>query len=148
MYVCNYKRVHPRFEFGFCHSKKKPPDQTKSKQYTVALWLETRNLNHLPFGMILNLDIRLRHPSRLPRHKISQKKWKRPKKFFEGHIKGQIQKKWFFNNFFALIGSNGLENSANVVGLTFKAIKTKKATQRPNIRKSHIWKRRTQILLP
>ena len=32
------------------------------------------NLNHLPFGMILNLDIGLLHPSRLLRHKISQKK--------------------------------------------------------------------------
>ena len=94
------------------------------------------------FGMILNLDIGLLHPSRLLRHKISQKKWKRPKKNFEGHIKDQID---FF--FFALIWSNGLENSANVFGLTFKAIKTKKATKRPNIHESHIWKRRTQILL-
>ena len=61
-----------------------------------TLWLETRNLNHLPFGMILNLDIGLLHPSRLPRHKISQKKWKRPKKIFEGHNKRPDWKKWFF----------------------------------------------------
>ena len=112
-----------------------------------ALWLEMENLNHLPFGMILNLNIGLLHPSGLLRHEISQKKWKRPKKFFEGHNKRPDWKKMFFYNFFALVWSNGLENSGNAFGLTFKAIKTKKATQRPNIRKSHIWKRRTQILL-
>ena len=72
---------------------------------------------------------------------------KKAKKIFEGHIKDQIAKKLFFMYFFAIIWSNGLENSANVLGLTFKAIKTKKATKRPNIPKSHIWKRRTQILL-
>ena len=61
----------------------------------IPLWLEMRNLNHLPFGMILNLDIGLLLPSRLPRHKISQKKWKRPKKIFEGRIKDQIEKNDF-----------------------------------------------------
>ena len=60
-----------------------------------ALWLEKGNLNHLPFGMILDLDIGLLYPSRLLRHKISQKKWKRPKIFFEGHIKDQVGKKYF-----------------------------------------------------
>ena len=53
---------------------------------------------------------------------------KKAKQFFEGHIKDQIAKKQFLMNFFAIIWSNGLENSANVIGLTFKAIKTKKAT--------------------
>ena len=53
---------------------------------------------------------------------------KKAKKIFEGHIKDQIAKKWFFMYFFAIIWSNGLENSANVFGLTFKAINTKKAT--------------------
>ena len=72
---------------------------------------------------------------------------KKAKKIFEGHTKDQIEKKWFFITFLALIWSNGLENSANVFGLTFKAIETKKATKRPIIRKSHIWKCRTQILL-
>ena len=43
----------------------------------LPLWLEMGNLNHLLFGMILNLDIGLLHP----RHKISQKKWKMPNFF-------------------------------------------------------------------
>ena len=96
-------------------------------------WYRSAKINAVPappsyllFGMILNLDIGLLHPSRLPRHKISQKKWKRPKKFFEGRTKDQIEKKRIFITFFALIWSHGLENSANVFGLTFKAIKTKK----------------------
>ena len=84
------------------------------------------NLNHLPFGMILSLDIGF------------LKKFRRP-------IKGQIEKKKFYN-FFGFIWSNGLENSAKDFSLTFKAIKTKKTTQRLNFRKSRIWKRRTQIL--
>ena len=67
-------------------------------------------------------------------HEISLKKWKRQKKKkFKGHIKDQIQKKTDFLYFFPLIWSNGLENSVNVFGLTFKAIKTKKTIQRPNI---------------
>ena len=72
---------------------------------------------------------------------------KKAKKIFEGHTKDQIEKKKIFITFLAIIWSNGLENSANVFGLTFKAIETKKATKRPNIRKSHVWKCRTQILL-
>ena len=111
------------------------------------LWLEMGNLNHLLFGMILNLDIGLLHPSGLLRYETSQKKWKRPRKFFWRPHQRPDRKKYFFYIFFALIWSNGLENSANVFGLTFKTIKTKKATQRPNIRNSHIWKHRTQILL-
>ena len=51
------------------------------------------NLNHLLFGMILNLDIGLLHPSGLLRHEISQEKGERPKKSFEGHFKDQIAKK-------------------------------------------------------
>ena len=111
------------------------------------LWLEMGNLNHLPFGMILNLYIGLLHPSGLLRHKISQKKLKKAKNFFWRPHQRPDRKKWFSITFLALIWSNGLENSAIVFGLTFKAIKTKKATKRPNIRKSHIWKCRTQILL-
>ena len=72
---------------------------------------------------------------------------KAKKNFWRPQQKTRL-KKMIFYDFFALIWSNGLENSGNAFGLTFKAIKTKKATQRPNIRKSHIWKRRTQILLP
>ena len=53
----------------------------------VALWLEMRNLNHLPFGMIMSLDRGSLHPSRLLRHEISQKKWKRPKKFLKATSK-------------------------------------------------------------
>ena len=121
-------------------------DSFSVEPHHLSLWLEMGNLNHLPFGMILNLDIGLLHPSRLLRHKISQKKWKRPKKFFEGHIKDQIEKNIFYN-FFALTWSNGLENSSDVFGLTLKTIKTKKATKRPNVRKSHIWKCRTESLL-
>ena len=51
------------------------------------------NLNHLLFGMILNLDIGLLHPSGLLRHKISKKNEKRPNFFFGGHVKDQIEKK-------------------------------------------------------
>ena len=39
------------------------------------------NLNHLLFGMILNLNIRLLHTSRLLRHKISQKIFKSPSRY-------------------------------------------------------------------
>jgi hypothetical protein len=65
-------------------------------------------------------------------------------KKIEGHIKDQIEKNDFLYFFCPNII---LENSANVFGLTLKAIKTKKTTKRPNICKSHIWKRITQILL-
>ena len=112
-----------------------------------TLWLEMGILTHLLFGMKLNLDIGLLHPTGLLRHKISQKKWKKSKRFFWRPPQRPDRKKWFFKYFFALIWLNGLENSANAFGLTIKAIKTKKTTKRPNIRKSHIWKRRTQILL-
>ena len=102
-----------------------------------------------PFTVWNDIELRwgLLHPSGLLRHEISQKKWERPKKNFEGHFKDQIAKKKIFKYSFAIIWSDGLENSANVFSLTFKAIKTKKATKRPNIPKLHIWKRRTQILL-
>ena len=49
---------------------------------------------------MMSLDIGLLHPSRLLRHEISQKKLKRPKKFFEGHVKDQIEKKRIFLYFF------------------------------------------------
>ena len=99
-------------------------DSFSVEPHHLSLWLEMGNLNHLPFGMILNLDIGLLHPSRLLRHKISQKKWKRPKKFFwrphqrpdrkiwffiiffECHIKDHIEKKMIFLSFFALTWSN------------------------------------------
>ena len=55
--------------------------------YCHALWLEMRNLNHLPFGMIMSLDIGLMHPSGLLRHEISQKKWKKPKKILKATSK-------------------------------------------------------------
>ena len=53
------------------------------------------NLNHLLFGMILNLDIVLLHPSGLLRYEISQKNEKGQANFFEGHIKDQIEKNDF-----------------------------------------------------
>ena len=40
----------------------------------VGLHYEIRNLNHLPFGMIMSLDIGLLHPSRLLRMKYLKKK--------------------------------------------------------------------------
>ena len=111
-----------------------------------TLWLEMRNLNHLPFGMIMSLDIGLLHPSRLLRMKYLKKKWKRPKHFWRPHQRPD-SKKMIFYVFFCYNMIKWLENSASVISLTIKAIKTKKATKRPNIRKSHIWKCRTQILL-
>ena len=72
---------------------------------------------------------------------------KKAKKFFLKATSKTRSKNMILYNIFALIWSNGLENPTNVFGLTLKAAKTKKTTQRPNIRKSHIWKRRTQILL-
>ena len=72
---------------------------------------------------------------------------KKAKKNFLKATSKTRSKNIIFYNIFALIWSNGLENPANVFGLTLKAVKTKKTTQRLNIRKSHIWKRRTQILL-
>ena len=61
--------------------------QLNSGKLIYSLWLEMGNLNHLLFGMILNLDIGLLHPSGLLRHEISQKKWKRPKKFLKATSK-------------------------------------------------------------
>ena len=57
------------------------------------------NLNHLPFGMILNLDIGLRHLSRLLDMKYLRKNEKGQKNFFEGHIKDQIRKNDFLKIF-------------------------------------------------
>ena len=50
------------------------------------------NLNHLLFGMILNLDMGLLYLSGLLRHEISQKNEK-GQNIFEGHIKDQIARK-------------------------------------------------------
>ena len=62
----------------------------------ISLWLEMGNLKHLPFGMILNLYIRLLHSSGLLGHKISQKKWKRSKKFFWRPRQRPDRKRLFF----------------------------------------------------
>ena len=99
-----------------------------------------------PFTVLNDIELRYRITASQWAFYISEK-MKKAQKIFLKAISKTRQKKWLFYIFFALIWSNGLENSANVFGLTFKTIKTKKAAQRLNIRKSHIWKRRTQILL-
>ena len=68
-------------------TKMKIFDQTYLNTDSKSLWLEMGNLNHLLFGMILNLDIGLLHPSGLLRHEISQKKWKKPKNFLKATSK-------------------------------------------------------------
>ena len=47
-----------------------------------SLWLEMRNLNHLPFGMIMSLDIGLLHPTHFLDMKYLRKNEKGQKKFW------------------------------------------------------------------
>ena len=62
-------------------------------------------------------------------------KLKKGQKKFEGHIKGQILRFLNFHNFFSFLGLIRCENSCLPIFLVSKAIKAKKATQRPKHRK-------------